>query len=411
MAITSARAKIAGVWYELTYNDTTRMYEAWITLTGTTYHETGGAYNVLAEASDDTGQTATADGSALKGLNLVLREKTPPTLTLISPAPGYVTVSRPTFSLSIWDGESGVDLDSVSATLDGEPMSVETGNGNDVTFTPKMDLADGPHTLFVSACDHDGNLGELTADYVVDTTPPVLLFPVPENRTVLDDARVTITGTASDAAAPPVAVTVSVNGVDVGDVSVGDGGVFSCVAALNVGWNTIVATATDMAGLVSVQEIRLLRLVTDRTQGDEDRLKTILAKSISEMTAEERKILRSGPRGGYCDLDVNRVNEAVEVVAAWVREKGYAVETTAFPTFSEGNALHGSEVSAYFQNVQALKDVFPLGDDAPEVLTDVCELGYVQANALEKILVLVDEVRPLLEKSLFVSGEISCGEV
>lgn len=89
MAITQVRARINGTWHTLTYNSAAGKYEATITAPGaTSYHQNGGYYNVTVEAVNDAGTTATADGSTLDGLRLVVREKVAPVITTSRPLPG-----------------------------------------------------------------------------------------------------------------------------------------------------------------------------------------------------------------------------------------------------------------------------------------------------------------------------------
>lgn len=63
MAIQTVRAQINGTWHTLTYNDD----------------------NGRVEATNMAGTQATADGSTIPGLQLVVRETVAPVITIVSP--------------------------------------------------------------------------------------------------------------------------------------------------------------------------------------------------------------------------------------------------------------------------------------------------------------------------------------
>lgn len=60
-----------------------------------------------------------------------------------------------------------------------------------------------------------------------------------------------MSGTTNDATSSPVTITITLNSVDQGDVTVQANGAFSKSVALSEGANTIVVTATDAAGKLS----------------------------------------------------------------------------------------------------------------------------------------------------------------
>ena len=95
MAISQVRAQVNGTWYTLTYDSSSGAYKATITAPGaTSYNQSGGYYNVTVEATNDAGTKATADGSTMTGLRLVVKEKVAPVITILSPSSGaYVTNS------------------------------------------------------------------------------------------------------------------------------------------------------------------------------------------------------------------------------------------------------------------------------------------------------------------------------
>lgn len=259
MAIKTVRAKVNGTWHNLTYNSSTKKWEASITAPGaTSYNLPGGCYNIEVEATNDAGTTGTASAATLDGLKLVVREKVAPVITILSPSSGaYVTNSKQPVVFTVIDetGGSGVDLDTLVVKQDGVSAAASalaktavTG-GYSITYTPAAALSDGSHTVTIDVSDHDGNAAaQKTTSYTVDTVPPTLNVTAPEAGLITNSASLTVRGTTNDATSSPVTVRVSLNGVDKGAATISADGSFTKALTLANGSNTIVVTATDAAG-------------------------------------------------------------------------------------------------------------------------------------------------------------------
>lgn len=259
MAIKTVRAKVNGTWHNLTYNSSTKKWEASITAPGaTSYNLTGGYYDIEVEATNDAGTTGTASAATLDGLKLVVREKVAPVITILSPSSGaYVTNSKQPVVFTVIDetGGSGVDPDTLVVKQDGVSAAASTlaktavTGGYSVTYTPAVALSDGSHTVTIDVSDHDGNAAaQKTTSYTVDTVPPTLNVTAPEAGLITNSASLTVRGTTNDATSSPVTVKVSLNGVDKGAATVSADGSFTKALTLANGSNTIVVTATDAAG-------------------------------------------------------------------------------------------------------------------------------------------------------------------
>jgi len=262
MAISQVRALVNGTWYTLTLNSSTGKYEATITAPGaTSYHQSGGYYNVRVEAANTAGTIGSADGTTMTGLRLVVLEKVAPVITILSPSSGaFVGNSQQPVIFTVEDeaGGSGIDLSTLVVKLDGAAVDSAAiaaspiTNGYSVTYTPAGALDDGSHTVTVDVSDHDGNAAaQKSTTYTVDTVPPTLNIISPAESLVTSAASLNVAGTTNDATSSPVTVTIKLNGADQGAVTVGSDGSFSKVVTLAEGANTIQVTATDAAGKAS----------------------------------------------------------------------------------------------------------------------------------------------------------------
>lgn len=260
MAIKTVRAQVNGTWYTLTLNSSTKKYEASITApTTSSYNQPNHYYNVTVEATNTAGTTATANGATLSGLQLVVKEKTAPIITITAPTAGStLTNNKPTITWTVTDADSGVNPSTISIKIDNGSVITSgitkkaSGKGYTCSYVPTTALTDGSHTITVNASDYDGNAATAkSVTFKVDTTPPTLSVTSPAAGLITNTAALTVSGTTNDATSSPVTVKITLNGTNQGTVTVASSGAFSKAVTLKEGSNTIVVTATDAVGKAS----------------------------------------------------------------------------------------------------------------------------------------------------------------
>ena len=255
MAIAAVKATINGQIYTLNWDEATQSYKATITApTKSSYNEPNHYYGVTVVATDNGGNSTTVDennetfGTILR---LQVKEKVKPVSTITYPTTGsHITTSTPTITWTVTDNDSGVDpdtitiqIDSGSAITEGIIKTPNDNKGYDCSYTPTT-MADGPHTILVTASDNDGNVANSAgSSIVVDTVPPVLTVTSPADNLVTNQDTVTVSGTTNDATSGPV--TLKINEVP---VTVQENGTFTYEFTLTEGDNTITIVATDSAG-------------------------------------------------------------------------------------------------------------------------------------------------------------------
>ena len=259
MAIKTVRAQVNGQWHTLTLNPSNGHYEAEITAQSvTSYNQPNHYYNVTVEATNDAGTTVSASGTTIPGLQLQVRERIKPVVTITSPSNGArITNNKQPVLFTATDetNGSGVDLSSLEVKLDDVLVPSEQisnsaiANGYSFTYTPAEALSDGSHTVTVDISDHDGNTADQkTTTFIVDTVAPTLNVTAPTEGYITNTAELTVVGTTNDVTSSPVTVKITLNSADQGAVTVNTGGAFSKQITLAEGANVIVITATDAAG-------------------------------------------------------------------------------------------------------------------------------------------------------------------
>lgn len=249
----------------MTLNSSTGKYEAVITApASSSYNQSGHYYPVSVTATDTAGNSTTIDNTdATLGskLQLVVKEKTPPVITITAPtASALIVNNKPVITWTVTDDDSGVNANSIGITID-SGSKVTSGitktaisNGYKCTYTPTAALADGSHTIKVDASDNDGNAAtQKSVTFKVDTVPPTLSITSPANGLVTKSSSVTVIGKTNDVTSSPV--TVTVNGAK---VTVAEDGSFTSIVSLKEGSNTITVIATDSSG----QKTTVTRTVT-----------------------------------------------------------------------------------------------------------------------------------------------------
>lgn len=157
----------------------------------------------------------------------------------------------------------------------------------------------------------------------------------------------------------------------------------------------------------------LLSLITDRTPRDAEEVKSLTEAIKAGVATEEqvRQYLEGINKGAYTYRDLNRVENAVEYVAARLREFGYLKNALTIRSWGVEDKPNESDFARYFANVAMLRDAIAVWETTPDAPRGVVGFDTSKANALERILVDVDQILDLISDAWFFSGDTYSGEV
>jgi RHS repeat-associated protein len=184
----------------------------------------------------------------------VYTDQVPPLLTRTSPPSGaFLNSNSPALSFGHSDNGIGVNPASLAVSRSGAdnlflPLGVHCTHAADASVCVPIDpLQEGYHSLIATIQDYAGNVSApATADFTVDTVPPVITVESPVDGLVTAEAVVPLAGELSEFS------FLTVNGHDVAlDASHG----FTDEIPLEPGANTIALVATDRAGNVGRQSV------------------------------------------------------------------------------------------------------------------------------------------------------------
>lgn len=265
MAVTSGiktvQATIKGQVYTLTLNDGSGKYEATITAPDkSSYNNNAGHYYpVSITATDQAGNSVTiddTDSTLGNSLKLKVKEKVKPVISKLVPSNGaYLSTSAPEITATLTDDDSGIAISTLVLKIDGQTINntnitkTTTIGGYNISYTPTTALNDGAHTVTVQISDNDGNVSDtVSTTFSVMTTAPTLEITAPVDGLNTNKSALTVTGTTNADAK----VKITLNGTDVGTVTVDSNGTFSKGITFNTeGENVIVITSTNLAGVDS----------------------------------------------------------------------------------------------------------------------------------------------------------------
>nr|DAR00820.1 MAG TPA: hypothetical protein [Caudoviricetes sp.] len=134
-----------------------------------------------------------------------------------------------------------------------------------------------------------------------------------------------------------------------------------------------------------------LNLIYDRTQTDVNAAGSIRAKyqALRDWSGLTEAEITQLERGTLTNVTLNRVANAVSMLAPALNAAGYTVEATS-QSFSETDRLKRSKYSVYLANVQTLRDAYYTLAETRELPAPEDKLKYTGANTIEKVLADID---------------------
>ncbi len=203
----------------------------------------GGAFNdtiPLVEGSNAIHIVATdAAGHSTDSLRTVIRDRTPPVLTVNQPANGFITNQA-----SLLVSGTVTDANAVTVNVNGTPLTV-TGTAFNGSFL----LAEGTNVLVFTAIDAAGNETPVIRTVKLDTQVPVIALSSPAEGDSIAADSATLVGTVTDV--NPKTLTANTIAIPLGP-----NGSFTGKVPLAIGPNTITLVATDSAGNTSAPFVR-----------------------------------------------------------------------------------------------------------------------------------------------------------
>lgn len=154
-------------------------------------------------------------------------------------------------------------------------------------------------------------------------------------------------------------------------------------------------------------------LITDRTQADFERWRTLRDKGYEAMTEEERAEFAGDMKGAYNASDLNRVGVALNYLKDRLTAAGYllGIEFSAREDWTENEIPTAEQFTAYLKAVETIRAALTRKPTTPQTPADVGGLDIQGANDIERILLDVeDQINKMLSARFYLT-DIFSGEL
>jgi hypothetical protein len=202
-----------------------------------------GANVIAVNATDTAGNTG---GTSV----VVIRDTTPPSVTVTAPPAGAVLGESPaTLEAAVSDATSTL----VSFTGSDLVFSLPPGGGS---ITGSVALVEGENSIVIRAVDAAGNATEVTHVVILDLTAPLVSIDSPAGNATFGsgESPIAVTAVIDDL----TATTVSSSPPGVSASLPAGGGIATGAVELTEGFNTITVSATDAAGRTGSDSVVVL---------------------------------------------------------------------------------------------------------------------------------------------------------
>ena len=156
----------------------------------------------------------------------------------------------------------------------------------------------------------------------------------------------------------------------------------------------------------------LENLITDRTQADFERWRTLRDKGFDAMTEAERAEFAGDMKGAYNASDLNRVGYALNYLKNRLTQAGYllGIEFDAVTNWAENEIPTGEQFTEYIKAVETIRAALARKSTTPRTPADVGGLDIQGANDIEQILLDVeDQINKMLLSRVYCA-EVYSGE-
>lgn len=205
-------------------------------------HFVAGPYTLSEGARTWSLRATDAAGNETTRTHRLVRDSTPPVLTVSQPQQGAVRGASPIAVVG-----TVTDTHAVTVTVNGTSATL-TGT---TWVVPNVPLAEGETLLSVEARDAAGNVTGATRTVVLDTLPPAVAITDPAPGTVVPGTTIAVSGSVAD----PHLDRVEVNGVR----ATVSNGTWTASVPLSEGSNDLVARAWDTLSWNAADTVSVLR--------------------------------------------------------------------------------------------------------------------------------------------------------
>lgn len=153
-----------------------------------------------------------------------------------------------------------------------------------------------------------------------------------------------------------------------------------------------------------------LGLITDRKKSDVERIIYLALLGWENMTSDEQSEFMLSSKGAYNATDLNRVGNAVSVIAQKLTNAGNAITVNVKTDWTMSENPTSEQMEEYLANISAIRAVLSVMRSTPFAPTQIKKMNIQKANDIEQILLDVDSLIDKMSVSYYYSNELYGGE-
>ncbi len=150
-------------------------------------------------------------------------------------------------------------------------------------------------------------------------------------------------------------------------------------------------------------------MVVDRTAEDVAEAFRLTSARWEDLSQSDRAKLSTSLKGAYNAADLTRVTEAVQFLTELFESRGYHVPNITIRSWGENEIPSAEQLTQYLDNIKNLRNVLLMLPNTPSAPQSMAHITYVEANAIEKILVDTDALITKMSATFRHCGVPSCG--
>lgn len=124
------------------------------------------------------------------------------------------------------------------------------------------------------------------------------------------------------------------------------------------------------------------------------------------------ELITNRTRGATYDFrDLNRVENALDYLHKLLQNAGNSVIIKLHGEWKNGDNFTEADARNYLDSILAIKSTLALPETTPSVPDDMNDLTSIEANNIEKILIVVNRIIQNMISAYFYSNELYSGEL
>ena len=128
------------------------------------------------------------------------------------------------------------------------------------------------------------------------------------------------------------------------------------------------------------------------------------------MSVIDTLVTDRGPGTFYNTSDLNRVGEVIRYLADELFARGYEIRVSPKTDWTECDIPLASQMVHYLDDLRSIRETLSQPPTTPALPESMVGITYTDANNIESILRITDELMQWMDSAYFYAGDLFAGE-